>query len=201
MSAAVPRFSAPASSQLTTSASRPFLADHMSRPTTATPRGICTTSMTPGTAFAFVASNELTFAPKRGGRMTTAVIMPGSMTSMANCCLPVDFARASSRGSFSLPTILNAEGSLSLTSLGTGCLAALPASSPKVAFLPAPACATTPSLTVISPAATFHCLAAAATSMARAVAPASRNCFQEFATEVEPPVSWMPPFGSSARLP
>ena len=68
--------------------------------------GICTTSTTPGTAFALVASNELTLPPKRGGRMTTAVIIPGSITSMANCCLPVDFARLSSRGSFSLPTML-----------------------------------------------------------------------------------------------
>ena len=77
MIAAVPRFSAADSSQVTRSASRPFLADHMSRATTATPRGICTTSTTPGTAFAWVASKELTLPPKRGGRMTTAVIIPG----------------------------------------------------------------------------------------------------------------------------
>ena len=70
--------------------------------------------------------------------MTTAVIIPGSMTSIANCCVPVDFARLSSRGSFSSPMILKAAGSLSLTSVGTACCAALPASSPKVAFLPAP---------------------------------------------------------------
>src|SRR6266480_426058 len=199
MSCVVPRFSAPDSSHVTLSASRPFLADHMSLPITATPRGICTTSITPATALALVASNELTLPPKRGGRMTTAVIMPGSMTSMANCCLPVDLARASSRGSFSLPTMLKAAGSLRLTCVGTGSFAALPASSPKVALRPAPVCDTTPWLTLISLAGTAHALAAAATSMARAVAPAWRSCCQELATAVEPPVSWiLPPI---ARLP
>src|SRR5205814_153361 len=68
MSSVVPRFSASDSSQVTLNASRPFFADHMSRPTTATPRGICTTSTTPATAFAVPASNALARAPTRGGR-------------------------------------------------------------------------------------------------------------------------------------
>jgi CO/xanthine dehydrogenase Mo-binding subunit len=38
---------------------------------------------------------------------------------------------------------------------------------------------------VISPAGTFHSAAAAATSMARAAAPALRNCIQELATAVD----------------
>ena len=125
--------------------------------------------------------------------------MPGSITSMANCCLPLDLARASSRVSFSLPTILKAAGSLRVTCVGRGSLAALPASSPKVALRPVPVCDTTPWLTLISLAGTAHALAAAATSMARAVAPACRSCCQELATAVEPPVSWiLPPI---ARLP
>ena len=201
MSSVVPRFSASDSSQVTLNASRPFFADHMSRPTTATPRGICTTSTTPATAFALVASNELARAPKRGGRMTTAVIISGSITSIANCCLPVDFARASSRGSFSLPTILKSVGFLRGTFAGTGSFAAAPASSPRVALRPVPACDTTPSLTVMSVAGTPQRAAAAATSIARAVAPASRSCCQELATAVDPPVScaWAP-IGTKARF-
>jgi len=95
--------------------------------------------------------------------------------------------------------MLKAAGSLRLTCVGTGSFAALPASSPKVALRPAPVCDTTPWLTLISLAGTAHALAAAATSMARAVAPAWRSCCQELATAVEPPVSWiLPPI---ARLP
>ncbi len=168
---------------------------------TATPRGICTTSTTPATAFACVASNEATLPPKRGGRITTAVIIPGNMTSIANCCVPKDFARLSRRGSLSRPIILNWLGSFSFTSVGIGILAARAASSPNVAFFPDFACATTPSFTVISAAGTFHSAAAASTNMARAVAPACRSCIHELATAVEPPVPCTLPFGSNAKLP
>jgi hypothetical protein len=135
--------------------------------------------------------------------MTTAVIIPGSMTSIANCWVPVDLAFESRRGSFfaSTPISRKLPGSLSFTSCGTLSRAAAPASSPKLACFPCPACASTPSVTVISPAGTFQALAAAATSMARAVAPAWRSCIQEFATAVEPPVPWTLPFGSKAKLP
>ena len=75
------------------------------------------------------------------------------------------------------------------------------ASSPNVAFFPDFACETTPSLTAISPAGSFHSAAAAATNIARAVAPACRNCIQEFAIAVEPPVPCTLPFGSKAKLP
>ncbi len=46
--------------------------------------------------------------------------------------------------------------------------------------------------TVISPAGTSQRVAAARTSMWRAVAPARRYCSKEFAMAVEPPVPWMP---------
>ena len=59
------------------------------------------------------------------------------------------------------------------TSAGTCSLAAASASSPNVACLPE-ACDSTPFSTLISPAGTFHCLAAALTSMVRASAPALR---------------------------
>jgi hypothetical protein len=48
-----------------------------------------------------------------------------------------------------------------------------------------------------SPASTFHCFAAAATSTLRTMAPASRSGFQAPRTEVEPPVTWPPSRGSA----
>ena len=63
--------------------------------TTATPRGVCTTSTTPLTALAFAASKAATAAPNSGGWIITAVSMPGSFTSMVKSCLPVDFGRLS----------------------------------------------------------------------------------------------------------
>src|SRR5262249_30793736 len=81
-----------------------------------------------------------------------------------------------------------------------GCVAASPTSSPKVTRLPE-GCATTPSLTVTSDARTDQRCAAAATSIARAVAPASRNCCHELAIGVEPRSPRTSLFGSNARLP
>ena len=66
-----------------------------------------------------------------------------------------------------------------------------------VARRPVDGCATTPLSTVISAAGTCHRWAAAATSMARAVAPARRSCSQELAMAVLPPVPWT---GPQARL-
>jgi hypothetical protein len=75
---------------------------------------------------------------------------------------------------------------LSVTDAGTGCLAAASASSPKVA-LRVPE-VTTPFFTCTDVAGTFHCSAAAATSIARAAAPACRYCSNELAMAVDPPV-------------
>jgi len=74
-----------------------------------------------------------------------------------------------------------------LTVVGTGCLPAASASSPKVAFLPL-ACDTTPLFTCTLSAGTFHCCAAAPISIARAAAPACRYWSNEFAMAVDPPV-------------
>src|SRR5205814_2239645 len=54
------------SSQVTSSASRPFLAAQYPSATTAIPVETCTTCRTPGTAFALVASNVPTFPPNSG---------------------------------------------------------------------------------------------------------------------------------------
>ena len=48
--------------------------------TTATPDGICAILRTPGMERAFESSTLLTFAPKTGGRATTAVSIPGKFT-------------------------------------------------------------------------------------------------------------------------
>jgi hypothetical protein len=66
-----------------------------------------------------------------------------------------------------------------------------------VARRPLGGCATTPESTVISAAGTCQRCAAAATSMARAVAPARRSCSQELAMLLLPPV---PCAGPQARL-
>jgi len=44
-----------------------------------------------------------------------------------------------------------------------------------------------------SDAGTFHCCAAAVTSITRAVAPAWRNCVHELAIAELPPVPWIVP--------
>jgi hypothetical protein len=88
-------------------------------------------------------------------------------------------------------------GSLSVTLAGTASAAAASASSPNVALRLLAAWLTTPSRTVISAAGTFQRLAAADTSMARAVAPVWRSWSHELAMAVLPPV---PCIGPKARL-
>jgi hypothetical protein len=169
------------------SASRPFFAVQKSFASTATPFGMVTTSVTPFTARAALSSTDATLPPKRGGWATTAVSMPGSFTSCVKIALPFVFDTLSTRGA-ARPISVKSFGSFSVTSAGTGCLPAASASSPKPAFFPLAACDTTPAFTVIWPAGTFHCAAAAPTSMARAVAPARRICSNELAIAVLPPV-------------
>jgi len=163
---------------------------------TATPDGTCTTSVTPGTRRAPDASNDRTVAPNRGGRAITAVSMSGRWTSQVYTAAPVVLGRESTRGALR-PISLKSRGSLRATLAGGVCRAAAGASSPKVARRPLAACVSTPRSTVIPPAGTCHACAAAATSMARAVAPARRSCSQELAIAVLPPV---PCTGPHARL-
>ena len=85
--------------------------------------------------------------------------------------MPVDLASESMRCT-GVPIKVKFLGSLSTTSLGTSSLAAAATNSPKQPlWLPL---LSTPLLTVMLSAETFHCCAAAATSMARAVAPTLR---------------------------
>ncbi len=181
------RFSAPLSSQVTLSASRPNLAAQKPLATTATPPGTSTTLTTPGTAAAALASKALTVAPNCGGRLSSATNMPGNATSNVNCAVPLTLAGTSTRGTLR-PMSLKSFGSLSVTLSGTGSFAALPASAPKLAWRCVLACETTPLSTVNSEAGTFHSCAAAVTSMTRALAPASRSWFHEFAMDELPPV-------------
>src|SRR5260221_659482 len=86
-------------------------------------------------------------------------------------------------------------GSLSFTSAWTFCFAASLASWPKVAFFSFQEI--TPFETRISEAGACHFSAAAATSIARATAPALRSCSHELASAVLPPV---PCAGPHSRL-
>src|SRR5258706_1244185 len=96
-------------------------------------------------------------------------------------------------------------GSLSLTSAGTFCFAASLASWPKVAFFSFQEI--TPFATRISETGACHFSAAAATSIARATAPALRSCSHELASAVLPPVPCAGPhrrllyFAASAGAP
>jgi hypothetical protein len=144
------------------------------------------------TAFAFVASKDLTVAPNRGGCATTAVSMPGRCTSWVKIALPLVLSGESLRGA-RLPMSLKSLGSLSRTSAGTPSRAAAFASWPKLAWRLEAECITAPSLTLTSSSGTFHCFAAAATSMARAEAPALRSCSHELAIAVLPPVPCVGP--------
>ena len=124
--------------------------------------------------------------------------MPGSLTSCVNCAVPFDLAFESVRGTC-LPMNTKSFASLSLTLVGTGSNAAAADSSPKLAFLPF-AWNTTPFFTWIESGGTFHCFAAAATSIARAAAPACRYCSNELAMDDEPPVICAPKVVCPYRL-
>ncbi len=141
--------------------------------TTATPEGTRTTCVTPFTRRAAVASTDFTVAPKRGGRAMSAVSRPGAVKSAVNCAEPSVLALLSTRG-VRLPISLKSFGSFSVTCAGGASVAAFGPSSPNVARRPDREWETTPLSTVISEAGTFHSLAAASTSIARAVAPARR---------------------------
>ena len=186
----VPRFSALLKSHSAVTRSRARKAAKVVSAITARPVGICMTSTTPATARAAVASNAISLPPKRGECLMTATFILGRRTSIVNIAVPFTLAGTSILGT-RVPISVNCDGSFNATPVGTSSLPAASASSPKAALLP-DAWLTTPLLTVISAAGTLHCLAAAATSMALAVAPTVRYCIQAFGTLMEPPVPWMP---------
>ena len=127
-------------------------------PTTATPRGICTTCRTPATARALSALKLLTLPPKTGGRATSATSIPGSWTSSPKTALPLTFS----------------------------------ASLPNDARRPEAAWTTKPGSVPHVAGSTFHCAAAAASSIARAAAPALRTRSHSVHVLVLPPVICIP---------
>jgi hypothetical protein len=117
--------------------------------------------------------------------------MPGTFTSMPNCAVPFTFDGVSRRR-VRLPTMRKALGSFSGGFSGTGMLAALAASSPKVAFRPlGPVMTPLPALTSLR--STFQRAAAAVINISRTCAPPMRSLSQPSRTDVEPPVSCGPP--------
>jgi hypothetical protein len=192
----LPRVSALLSSHSTLTASRPCTAAKVFSASTATPAGTATTSTTPLIALAAAASNDFTVAPNRSGRLISAVSRPGRLTSRAKTVRPVVLSAESTRGT-RVPMRVHSFGSLRRTLAGTGRRAAASASSPKRAERPDAVCVTTPLATAMAAGGTPQRSAAASTSICRMAAPALRNCSQELATEVEPPVPWIWP---KARL-
>ena len=143
------------------------------------------TFFTPGEASAARPSNEATRPPSVGHMVTVAYSMPGRSTSRPKPALPVALARASRRGR-GWPMSLNCAGVFRVTAPGSGSLAAASASSPKPALRPE-GWSTRPASTRSSATGTPHCAAAAATSIARADAPASRmGSHRSFMLELPP---------------
>ena len=112
--------------------------------------------------------------------------MPGCNTSMPKRAVPSILRAASRRGS-GWPMSLKADASLSVGLRGKGMPAATAANSPKRADWPE-RCVSKPADTCTSSAATPHFAAAAATSMARAEAPAWRIGSHRSLMLDEPPV-------------
>ncbi len=117
------------SSQRIVSAASPFFAAHMWSPTTATKSSRRTIWRTPGIALALVSSRLATFPPNTGLAASVAIFKPGSRTSMLNCAVPFTLLGVSSRLA-GVPISVKSFGSLRVTSVGTGSVAALSASAP-----------------------------------------------------------------------
>ncbi len=181
------------SSHSTRRASRATFACQKLSAITAIPAGMATTLRTPGIERARASSKLFIFAPKIGGRAMTAVNIPGNFTSIPNSALPFNFSGVSSR-LIGLPISLNVFGSLSCTFAGGVSLAAADARCPYVRLRFGPF-STAPDSVRQMDGSTFHCCAAAAISMARAAAPAWRNCSSPDHTLELPPVICMPKAG------
>ena len=110
---------------------------------------------------------------------------------MPKRALPLTLAGVSSRR-VRLPTMRKSFGSFSGGFCGTGSFAAAAASSPKVALRP-PGPLTTPLPGCTCSRGTLQRSAAALASISRTWAPATRSFSQPSRTDVEPPVSCVPP--------
>ena len=147
----------------------------------------CTTCRTPGIPLVRVASKLRTLPPNTGERSTLAMSMPGMRTSMPNCAVPFTLDGVSRR-CVRWPSRRKSFGSLSGGFAGTGSAAAFWASSPYVSRWLVPVCATTPFSVLQAAGSAPQVCAAAATSIARAVAPALRRMSHDVRTLVLPPV-------------
>ena len=129
----------------------------------------------PGSARTASRLADLNVPPNAGQVSSTAWSMPGSLTSMPNSGLPATMAGVSTPPT-DCPMIWKFAGSFSLSVAGSGAgsFAAAPASVAYGIDLPVLGSVTLPLPVVSISAATPHCAAAAATSIARAAAPACR---------------------------
>jgi len=138
-------------------------------------------------AFALLSSTLANLPPSTGLAATVAIFIPGRRTSMLNCAVPFTFAGVSSRLA-GVPISVKSLGSLSVTCVGTGSVAARSASAPYPSLRPVGVWVTTPRCARHDAASTFQVCAAAATSMLRAAAPARRIGSYSSFTDVEAPV-------------
>ena len=153
--------------------------------------GTASTRLTPGSASAAVPSTVATLPPSVGHITTLAYSMPGSTVSVPKRALPSCLPAASRRG-MGLPISVHWAAVLRRGLSGSGCLAAASTNSPNRALRPEPAWITTPLLARHSATGTAQPCAAAATSMARALAPACRIGSQLSLMLDEPPVTIRP---------
>ena len=115
---------------------------------------------------------------------------------MPYCALPLTLS-GESRRLAGVPMSFQSLGCLSGTSPGRDSVAARSTNAPYASVRPVGPWMTTPPVARQELASTFHVCAAAATSSARAPAPARRSGSQLPRTDVEPPVSWTPNSGSA----
>jgi hypothetical protein len=156
------------------------------------------TFSTPGTLSAAAASNDFTLPPHTGGRAITAVFIPGSRTSAPYVAVPVVIGTRSIDGIF-LPCQRRSAGSLTFTRdlSGMGNVRADATRAPKAIARPVRSCTTWCCRARTSVAFTPHCFAAASSSNARTVAPASRHDVRNSRTLDDPSVFCDPYFLSS----
>ena len=195
-------------SQVILSASRPRSAAQVFCAITATPpsgkkapgigvSGMRTMRSTPGTLRASLSSTLTTLPPQTGGRAMTATFMPGSVTSAPYTAVPVVIGTRSIDGIF-LPCHRRSSGRLMRTLAGAGIaiVRAVATSSPNGFVRPVGRCTTSCWRAKTSATSTFHWLAAAASSSARVVAPASRYLCRKSRMLVDPSVFCEPYLGS-----
>ena len=190
----------PSSQTIATLSSAVLACQNVSATTATAVSPTCTTFLTPGIAWALVASKLLTLPPNTGHSRMLATSMPGNFRSIAYIWRPVTLSATPSMRSSGLPMIFHSLGLLRVMSLGTSSLAAASATSPNRTVRPLGLWVITLLAAIHSATGTPHFCAAASTSMMRAAAPPLRTYCSEVRIPRLPPVAKSPQIRLRLRL-